>query len=428
MKMTSQFLKVGRTSLIGIAAALLMCSFTQAEEVPAGTTISASNIDTLKGKTFEGKTIESMLTEKLEWRIRTSGMKMTLAPSKEVALDPKWVKESNKNIGRAKINPQTRQVEGWEAGEPFPNVDAKDPSAAEKLIWNWYYGQNRGDVAYCPYFTYLLVDPNKGIHSAQVAEYTRYSLKGRLSGGSTVEGNGKDVGKQILYFKAPTDIKGVGTFTLLHDSAQVADVWAYIPAVRRVRRLSGGAWMDPIGSTDQLQDDLEAFNARPSWYKSYKLLGKRWVLAVANGKFPLWKPKANSEAEMYPALDLNTKPYWNLNNDLYEPREVWVIEAETPEEHPYSKKILYMDTKYPRFYYAEAYNRKGEFWKFLEFHSYWGTADDGFHDVRSTSGLIVDFKRNHATVFLVDTTTWHTNPKGIKSDDVSLSSLEAAGK
>lgn len=185
--------------------------------------------------------------------------------------------------------------------------------------------------------------------------------------------------------------------------------------------------MDPVGSSDQLQDDLEIFNARPSWYKGYKLLGKRSVLAVANAKLPAWNPKGKVFAERYPVLEQG-EPHWNMNNDRFEPREVWVIEATTPDVHPYSKKILYMDTKYPRIYYGEAFNRKGEFWKFMEFHSFPIKGEDGFQSVQSSGGAIIDFQRNHATVFLTDPTQWFVNQAKVKSNDVSLGQLEAAGR
>jgi hypothetical protein len=87
-------------------------------------------------------------------------------------------------------------------------------------------------------------------------------------------------------------MKGIGTFTIQYDSVKV-DVWAYVPAVRRVRRLSGGAWMDPVGSSDQLQDDLEIFNARPAG-TGYKMLGKRHVLAVMHSKTGLWNWQARA--------------------------------------------------------------------------------------------------------------------------------------
>ena len=419
-----------KLKLFGICAALSIAGTGQvawSAEVPEGTVISAANIDKIKGDMFEGHTIGSMLTEKMEWRIRNSGWKLPIYHSKEIVLDPKWIKASQANVGRAKINPQTRQVEGWEAGEPFPNVSMTDPQVAEKVIWNWHLGQMKGDVAAAPVWTQLAIDGNKGIHAEPLASFIRYSSKGRLSGSKPTEGDGKELGRQILFFTAPADMKGVGTFTIMYDSAQVNDSWVYIPALRRVRRLSGGAWMDPVGSSDQLQDDLEIFNARPSWYTGYKMLGKRWVLAVANSKQQLWNPNGKAYAERYPVME-NAAPYWNMNNDRFEPREVYVIEATPPNEHPYSKKVLFADVKYPRIYYAEAYNHKGEFWKFMEFHSFQAKADDGFMDVRTAGGAIIDFLRNHGTVFLVDTPKWKTNPIGFKSSEVSLGALEAAGR
>ncbi|WP_204305643.1 hypothetical protein, partial [Klebsiella pneumoniae] len=46
-----------------------------AAELPAGTVISAENIDQIKNNTFEGHSIASLLTEKMEWRIRNNGWK-----------------------------------------------------------------------------------------------------------------------------------------------------------------------------------------------------------------------------------------------------------------------------------------------------------------------------------------------------------------
>lgn len=395
-------------------------------EVAEGTVLSAANIDALKNETLDGKPIGSMLTERMEWRIRNNGWKLPLYKTKEVPLDPRWVKASKANIGKAKINPQTHEVEGWEAGEPFPNVDAADPQAAEKLIWNWHLGQLTGDLAAAKLWTQLLIDGKKGIHSELTAEFTRYAMKGRLNGDS-VQGDGRERVRQLLYFKSPAEMKGLGTFTIFYDSPKVPDVWVYVPAVRRVRRLSGGAWMDPVGSSDQLQDDLDIFNARPSWYKSYKLLGKRTVLAVVNTTIPAWVPGGKTFEERFPILDQGA-PYWNMNKDRFEPREVWVIEATPPDVHPYSKKILYLDTKIPRFHYSEAYNRKGEFWKFIELHSRIIKGDDGFPSVQTSAAVVIDFLRDHATMSLIDPTQWDVNKSGTKPSDVSLGQLEAAGR
>lgn len=410
-----------------VASALMLASNAALADVKEGTVLSAQNIDALYEDTFEGHKIKDLLTEKIEWRIRENGFQMPLVHSKVVEMDAKWVERSNANAKTATLNAETRQVEGWQGGMPFPNIDESDPKAAEKIVWNWYYGNPRGDVMNVPNVSYVMIDGDSGIERAQNWSFIRYTMKGRMNGEQT-EGDGKELSRTLFFATAPRDIKGLGTYTVRQDSDKVEDVWAYIRAVRRTRRLSGGAWMDPIGGTDQLQDDIEIFNANPSWYESYKLIGKRHMLVAAHGKHSAWKVDAKTQQEEYPTLDLKNAPYWNFNYDNYEPREVYVIEAITPEEHPYSKKIIYVDTQYPRVHFGEAYDKKGEFWKMFQFHSYPGKGEDGFRDVRTTGGVTIDFKRNHATVFFPDTSTWSTNTPGLEMDDVNLSALRKGAR
>lgn len=415
-----------RSSLLAlcVAGGILLAQGATAAELSTGTVISAANLDKVKSDTFEGHTIESLLTEKIEWRIRNNGMEITLGKSKEVPLDPRWVKASQENAGRASINKAECRVDGWGAGAPFPDIDMNDADAAEKIMWNWHLGQLVGDVSQAPFYSQLLVDGKSGIHAEPLLEFTRYSMKGRLTGDSTEVGDGSERGRQLLYFKAPSDMKGLGTYTIQHDSSKVNSVWAYIPAVRRVRQLSGGAWMDPIGSSDQLQDDVEIFNARPCWYPEYKLLGKRNILAVSDSRTgkDIWNKDGKGMGK-YPILG-SEAPYWNLNNNDYEVREVYVVEAITPSVHPYSKKVLYIDTKYPRIYYGEAYDRKNEFWKFMEFQSYANTAQG---DIRTTAGTVIDFQRNHATISIIDTDSWRTNFPA-KPEEFSLRTLQAGSR
>lgn len=411
--------------LIGIS--LCFSTFTYSNDVSPGTRINASNIDDLYNKTFEGHTIKDLLTENIEWRIRNNGFEMELYNSKPVKMSQAWIDRSNQNIGNVTINEAGGRVDGWVGGAPFPNIDVNDPEAAKKIIWNWYLGNPRGDVMNVPNVAYVLIDGNRGIDRIQNWQFIRYSMKGRLTGNPT-EGDGSELSRTLFVATAPSDIRGLGTFSIRHDNEQVEDVWAYIRAVRRVRRLSGGAWMDPVGGTDQLNDDIEIFNANPTWYQDYKLIGKRHILTAAHGVNSAWNPNGTTNEERFPTLSFNSHPHWNFNNDRYEPREVYVIEAIPPSNHPYSKKVLYIDTQYPRIHVGEAYDRRGDFWKMFQFHSYPNVAEDGSVDIRTTSGVTIDFKRNHATVFFPDTTTWSTNTPGLTADDVSLSVLQSTAR
>lgn len=106
--------------VVAATLAVAACGFAQAAELPPGTVISAENIDRIKNDTFENHTIASLLTERMEWRIRNSGWKLPLINSKEILLDPKWLKASEANAGKTKINAETCQVRRLERRSALP--------------------------------------------------------------------------------------------------------------------------------------------------------------------------------------------------------------------------------------------------------------------------------------------------------------------
>lgn len=180
-----------------VASAFALTSTMSIAEVKEGTVLSASNIDSLYEDTFEGHKIKDLLTEKIEWRIRENGLEMPLVHSKKVEMDAEWLARSKANASTAKLNEQTRQVEGWQGGMPFPNIDESDPKAAEKIIWNWYYGNPRGDVMNVPNVSYVMIDGDSGIERSQNWKFIRYTMKGRMSGEQT-QGDGGELSRTLF--------------------------------------------------------------------------------------------------------------------------------------------------------------------------------------------------------------------------------------
>lgn len=399
-----------------------------AAELPVGTVINAANLDKVKNDTFEGKTIASMLPEKLEWMIRSQGLKIKLRRSEVVPKDPRWIEATKKYSGEVKFDPKTRQISGYKAGLAFPNIDLKnDPHAAVKLMWNHDRagGYPRGNLQDLPLFAFLFIDGDKGIERVQHWALIRYFMTGRLEGPPVV-GDGSVHYRQLLFAHYPYDIRGIGTFTVRYTDARPDDSWVYIKSFRRTRRLSGGAWADPIGGTDQLNDEVEVMSAHPLWYPEYKFIGKRWMLAVAHSRVPPWNADAKDQQATFPNLDLSGPPYWNPQEE-WEPREVYVIEALPAAEHPYSRKVMYLDADTWVFFMAEAYDKKGELWKMLLFNTRPIKAEDGGWSIISNQGHTIDYKRRHATVFVQGKQSQFNTP-GVRPDDVSLSVLEAAGQ
>lgn len=415
---------ISKTFILGLLAlSNVAMTSTHAAELPAGTVIEKANIDKVKSDTFDGHTISSLLTEKLEWQIRNTGLKIPLGHAKPVQLDQKYLEATKKYAGTAVFDEKTREVTGWQAGIPFPNVSPSDPFAGDKLIWNFYYASPEGDVINNK-VTFLMVSGEKGMESTQDWVFRRFYMKGRLSDDKPVLGDGSILSKTLLAATGPEDIRGLGTFTVRYDSPKLEDSWAYIKSARRIRRLSGGAWMDPVGGLDILNDDIYVWNARPSWYPKIKLLGRRWILAISDAKLG-YTPSKKGTPDEWKTVDLNNAPYWNPVQ-TWQPREVWVIEGTPPAEHPYGKKVVYMDVNYPRVYMGEAYDKKGEFWKFINFHMTPSVGEDGTKYVSSIQGDVIDFKARHASIYLFR--GYKLNESKIKESDMTYSALESIGK
>ncbi len=396
----------------------------QAGDLKPGTVITAATIDGLLQRTFEGKTIASMLPEKIEWMIRNYGLTITLRRSETLPVDPRWERATRQYSGDVHYDPATRKISGYKAGVPFPGVDMNDPHAADKLAWNLYHksGWPRSDFQYIPRFAFIMIDGKKGIERSMKWTFMRIWMHGRLSGEPVLD-DGEIYYKQVLCGYYPYDIRGAGSFVVRYMDGRMDDIWAYVRTARRTRRLMGGGWMDPIGGTDQLNDEISIYSPFPTWYPEYRLLDKRTILAVAHSRGTCWDE--DNPENPYPNLDLENPPYWNPVNE-WEPREVWVLEARMPEEHPYSKRIYYFDTETHVPYIGECYDKKGEFVKILLNDNKPIKGSDGPDSwgVESVSGYTIDFKRMHATVFFQSEDTLR-NPPGLEPHHVTLQTMEA---
>ncbi|MBC8526709.1 MAG: outer membrane lipoprotein-sorting protein [Candidatus Cloacimonetes bacterium] len=67
---------------------------------------------------------------------------------------------------------------------------------------------------------------------------------------------GKD-SKSIIFFQSPADVKGTGFLQYEYDDpAKEDDRWLYLPALKKVRRISGSSKSDYFMGTDFTYDDM----------------------------------------------------------------------------------------------------------------------------------------------------------------------------
>ncbi len=381
---------LGRSAGI-VALATLLCGTALAKEIPPGTVLSKDNLAAMEKDTFQGIPVAKLLTDSQRMWIKDYNLKMKLGKTTDLKVDPAYLEATKKNSGQAKLDSATKTVSNYKAGIPFPHVDANDPDAGYKLAWNQYYanpvmGDNwiaLGDVT--------IVDAKKGTIDRFEAISAKLAMEGRTTGGPTNIGTAGDHARYLLALTKPYDLSGLGIYTQQYSNGNLDDAWAYVKSIRRTRRVAGGkSWMDPQPKMDLLNDDNQAVNCYPLFYKGWKLVEKRTILAVVSAPNPNAKKNYNELIEQ-------AAPFWNPINVSWEPREVYVLEAQMPPEHPYAKKLLYLDAKLPFFLQSELYDRKGKLWRLWRQTYSQGAAKNGKPGILLFNTQAIDFQRNRAT-------------------------------
>ena len=239
-------------------------------------------------------------------------------------------------------------------------------------MWNTYYCYHRrmADNFNEPSFYWIWIDGRKGIQRYIWGGFFRIYMKHRV----IMPPINMEPNPDNLYFKSiicvirPYDLGGYGDLTFRYDDPRFDVKWAYLPAMRRIRRLSAGSWMDSCLGTDWTNDDLQVFDPRIEWYKDFKFLGKKTLLmpAESNPKGYLDEVWAKDPVKGAPICDFKNPPYWNSVGQWYQPTEVYITECIPPDEHPYSRRIHYVDAENFVPYFGELYDNRGEYWKWQE--------------------------------------------------------------
>ncbi|PCJ56670.1 MAG: outer membrane lipoprotein-sorting protein [Rhodospirillaceae bacterium] len=399
------------------------------EEVAEGTVIDAANLNKLSSQTFEGETIASLLPKTIQAWIRERGLKIELVHTTPYPKDPKLMAWTEKNRTAVKLNSKTKKVQGWQAGIPFPDIDPDDPDAAIKIVYNMYYGKPRGDSQDLSKVWTIFVNGKDGVERSRHERIVRVFMKGLLRHEEgPVLGDGNILEKRVGILLSPQDQRGEGSYLVRYDDGRLDDIIAYPVKTRKVRRISGGTWMDPSPPTDFVGDDFVIASAFPAWYQSYRLLAKKKILVVANSQNPNWRPYKTGDK--HPSFDLKHPPYWNPT-DKWEPREVYVVEAIPPENHPYGKKILYIDADNWNPYIGEYYDNEGAYWKIaiLSYRLFQLKDDPEAWIVWPPWSVNVDWQRNHATIVLDDSALeGYAFNSGVQPKDLNVQFIIKEGK
>lgn len=311
------------------------------------------------------------------------GMEMTIKDAGDLTPAQMYLDATEKFKGTATLA-SDGALENYTAGRPFDPAEYEPGTETGwKMVWNWMYrwqneGLTVGEVhwvwvrrggshdghgimnnTYSKFYTgggsfeRVLTGPYKRVMMSHRADLPDSDYK--LNNG---EGFAKNTDfREYTGFTSPFDIAGTAFLILRYDDPRKADdSWAYIPSLRRVRRISVEVKSDSLLGTDHTLEDFYGFNGRPMEHE-WEYIGTARMLVVARSR------------------ETNTIYYgpngWAVKDD-YALRLVDIL-RQYPKfaNHPYSTKFLCVDRQSGESYYANAFDKAGELWKVWQLTKIW---------------------------------------------------------
>jgi hypothetical protein len=381
--------------------------------------------------------IKDMISPGVEWCVRR-GLPITISETKKVEWPKAYKEATEKYSGQVKLSADGLTVQNYVAGQPFPNLDPKDPQFVLKLMWNFDFGFVKGidDSDLRNFDADTGTVPAMGPMSVErhflLDHLRRLFWTGRLYVDPKPDKpnpNGYRTQQGLYPILEPFDLKGVGALGNRYiDSGKQDDSWLYLPSLRRVRRLSTAQRSDALFGQDTDVDSYDGYAGQIGWM-DWKLLGEKEVVGVMHAEnFPVkWATPAD----------------WAFD-DKWEKRKVWIIEGVSKlPQYAYSKRVIYVDKESLAALYSDIYDRSGELWKvWVNDYSFRktvpGTAAITYDDEMPflPSIIMVDLQLEHATKASLPSPRFpgeqgwyfHQGEKaGITDDWFTVAALVAAG-
>ena len=370
------------------------------EQEWVGKRIDATNVDAVKDLLPE--TMYDFMKDPEKW----GGIWFEIVPYQMYPFTPGRIKYTKQ--AEVKVGPNGELLD-WVAGVPFP-----EPENGLQVAWN-FDAWNRFDHSYRNPTGFLTDGRLK--YDRVVAQRTWIQqFYGRLDTEPTpaFEKNPKHMLRAMFVdFTDPPEIKGQISFQVRYtDWYQPYDTWAYIPALRRIRRISAAQRMDTEDGTDFCKDDDSIWNGTIT-RNSYSLRGRKDMLV---SRHQVMSKVEHTEGEC-------------LFSGLQRERvKVWVIDVQCNDPgYIYSRQVWYIDPELWKIVYGDKYDKYGRLWKVQEHMQTVVKGENGVEDADYFGSQGIDVQRMHSTNVLIPSTGSRMGFKG-RPGFYSVNNLNKLGR
>jgi hypothetical protein len=366
--------------VLASACALLLAGLAQADVAP-GDTVTAANKEKVKG----------LVPDEL-YPFVIDGfddLEMKIVAAQKYPPHPKYVEATVKYACQASIDSKG-MIQNYTAGQPFPysewakeatnhacDLKESDPQFSLKLAWNVNYRWQGGSGLNLPHWgTSNMRNRGKEMWRLSQGEYRRTYFSHRadlLPGGHQLEEGTEVEWAEFFDVKTPFDLRGTMFLLYRYITDKEDDTWAYIPALRRVRRIAATQKSDSLLGTEFTLEDFYIFSGYV-WDHQWEFMGESTKLAALNSPrtcFPsIMSPdEATRETGM---TELGNEEQWYhcsfgpygalaFDGESYQKRTaVQLDDVPRQKGHPYSRKKIWYDKETLMPMYSIMYDRAGK--------------------------------------------------------------------
>ncbi len=393
-----------REALLWPVAALALCALVPAES------LASDVVD----KTNWQQVVDRLPESVLNW-IKSGDLQLALGEMRdEVSWESSFLEASAANADRYDIDANGGLIDRHSGvrpphtyGFPFPQINAEDPRAGVKVMWNAALATYKYGRLFNPFaVTWIGRNGFERIIKGQVFGIAFDFQPEQLPNPDRTET------RDLFQGLSPASAEGTITLTWRYLDQRPDSVWGYTPALRRIRQLTAANRSDPFLGADVAQDDGLLWLGKNQSF-TWKLLRAQDVLvgAVVTSHVQLvpgqshaggqeWKSPAT-----FPGIRLGlAAPGWRgapwlPANLTWVSRPAWVVEGEPKDPYyNYGRQLFYIDRVTYKIYYKVIHTRAGEYWKTLFNDLGIGVTPDGERRYVMAGGLVaVDDRAGHAT-------------------------------
>lgn len=376
------------------------------------------------------------------------GLRMEITETHDYPPPSAYVEATAKYACQTSLDDDGNLVD-YVAGQPFPysawaqeatkhacDLSPDDPRFALKLAWNVNYRWQGPGHNYPHWGFSYMRNRGKDLWRLGQGEYRRTYFSHRAdllakTGSHELEQGTNVEWAEFFDVKDPFDLRG--TMFLLYrytDPEKEDDTWAYVPSLRRVRRVATTQKSDSLLGTEFTLEDFALFSGYVLDQK-WEYQGEQERLAVMNTQRDCFPASMGEDVatRVTGMSRLASREEWNacewgpfgalpMVNERWEKRVLFQLDdIPLQKGHPYSRKKIWYDKETMVGKYAIAYDRAGQPYKIL--FTVHGWSEDSVHP--SNRGTQVPIER---AITIVNLQTLNSHVAQFYSGNVHTFSAE----